>query len=134
MSFLGNVGPSVFANQGTRSSGLGSSLKWLGAFGASPLVLLLPPCITWIDVDCRRGWQNQRYLPGEPWQIDAESWPASPTHVEVSTLSNVIKHLATASILVSFQGSSTLRWLEDRHIPRSGSHDQFLLVSDPMLM
>ena len=25
------------------SSGLGSSLKWLGAFGASPLVLLLPP-------------------------------------------------------------------------------------------
>ena len=27
------------------SSGLGSALKWLGAFGASPLVLMLPPCL-----------------------------------------------------------------------------------------
>lgn len=40
--------------QGTRSSGLGSSLKWLGAFGASPLVLLLPP-LFYVEMARRQG-------------------------------------------------------------------------------
>lgn len=39
------------------SSGLGSSLKWLGAFGASPLVLLLPP-LFYVEMARRQGGRS----------------------------------------------------------------------------